>query len=123
MSDICFVFCFFFFKQKTAYEITYGDWSSDVCSSDLRCDFWHRENRQVRDLTDCGIVSSIAYAPRGPLYLQAGFTQLDRKPASYDSGYLENLLLRMFDEAQRIRTQGNALMSVDLSRRTLFSAS
>src|ERR1051325_5517080 len=26
---------FIFFKQKTAYEITYGDWSSDVCSSDL----------------------------------------------------------------------------------------
>src|ERR1051325_5108473 len=26
-----------FFKQKTAYEITYGDWSSDVCSSDLTC--------------------------------------------------------------------------------------
>src|SRR5213079_3535304 len=26
---------FFFFKQKTAYEITTGDWSSDVCSSDL----------------------------------------------------------------------------------------
>ena len=25
------------FKQKTAYEITLGDWSSDVCSSDL-CD-------------------------------------------------------------------------------------
>src|SRR5213082_3313202 len=27
---------FFFFKQKTAYEIVSGDWSSDVCSSDLR---------------------------------------------------------------------------------------
>src|SRR5213075_396221 len=26
---------FFFFKQKTAYEITRRDWSSDVCSSDL----------------------------------------------------------------------------------------
>ena len=26
---------FFFFKQKTAYEITERDWSSDVCSSDL----------------------------------------------------------------------------------------
>ena len=24
-----------FFKQKTAYEIMSGDWSSDVCSSDL----------------------------------------------------------------------------------------
>src|SRR5213075_1531732 len=29
------VFFFFFFKQKTAYEITRRDWSSDVCSSDL----------------------------------------------------------------------------------------
>src|SRR5216117_4607990 len=27
---------FFFFKQKTAYEIRKGDWSSDVCSSDLQ---------------------------------------------------------------------------------------
>src|SRR3546814_5783098 len=28
--------CFFFFKQKTAYEMRISDWSSDVCSSDLR---------------------------------------------------------------------------------------
>src|SRR3546814_4692255 len=28
-------FLFFFFKQKTAYECRIGDWSSDVCSSDL----------------------------------------------------------------------------------------
>src|SRR3546814_16193331 len=33
---MCF-FClvFFFFKQKTAYEMRISDWSSDVCSSDL----------------------------------------------------------------------------------------
>src|SRR3546814_6196613 len=29
-------FVFFFFKQKTAYEVRMSDWSSDVCSSDLR---------------------------------------------------------------------------------------
>src|SRR5216110_3919248 len=29
-------FVFFFFKQKTAYDISSRDWSSDVCSSDLR---------------------------------------------------------------------------------------
>src|SRR3546814_3381142 len=29
------VFIFFFFKQKTAYEMRISDWSSDVCSSDL----------------------------------------------------------------------------------------
>src|SRR3546814_13296553 len=28
-------FCFFFFKQKTAYEMRISDWSSDVCSSYL----------------------------------------------------------------------------------------
>src|SRR3546814_7696650 len=28
---------FFFFKQKTAYEMRISDWSSDVCSSDLDC--------------------------------------------------------------------------------------
>src|SRR3546814_17917868 len=31
---MCFVY-FFFFKQKTAYEMRISDWSSDVCSSDL----------------------------------------------------------------------------------------
>src|SRR3546814_8585021 len=30
------VFLFFFFKQKTAYEMRISDWSSDVCSSDLQ---------------------------------------------------------------------------------------
>src|SRR3546814_5119865 len=30
------LFCFFFFKQKTAYEMRISDWSSDVCSSDLQ---------------------------------------------------------------------------------------
>src|SRR3546814_3083468 len=31
-----FIFCvFFFFKQKTAYDMRISDWSSDVCSSDL----------------------------------------------------------------------------------------
>src|SRR3546814_9164616 len=33
-----YVFFFFFFKQKTAYEMRISDWSSDVCSSDLDVD-------------------------------------------------------------------------------------
>src|SRR3546814_5050574 len=32
----CKMFPFFFFKQKTAYELRISDWSSDVCSSDLK---------------------------------------------------------------------------------------
>src|SRR3546814_10318531 len=42
---------FFFFKQKTAYEMRISDWSSDVCSSDLiiggfRCGGRIRRDRQ-----------------------------------------------------------------------------
>src|SRR3546814_8620558 len=35
MRGVVVVFVFFFFKQKTAYEMRISDWSSDVCSSDL----------------------------------------------------------------------------------------
>src|SRR3546814_175769 len=36
MQYECTMLCFFFFfKQKTAYEMRISDWSSDVCSSDL----------------------------------------------------------------------------------------
>src|SRR3546814_3629451 len=34
-STMCVLVVFFFFKQKTAYEMRISDWSSDVCSSDL----------------------------------------------------------------------------------------
>src|SRR3546814_15549071 len=33
--SVLYLFLFFFFKQKTAYEMRISDWSSDVCSSDL----------------------------------------------------------------------------------------
>src|SRR3546814_5809335 len=46
------LYLFFFFKQKTAYEMRISDWSSDVCSSDLIA---FRSNLDV-----CGV-------PRGSL--------------------------------------------------------
>src|SRR3546814_5430509 len=46
--SLCVFYCllfiwFFFFKQKTAYEMRISDWSSDVCSSDLEADGQWRE--------------------------------------------------------------------------------
>src|SRR3546814_6184472 len=35
MISLILGYFFFFFKQKTAYEMRISDWSSDVCSSDL----------------------------------------------------------------------------------------
>src|SRR3546814_1674470 len=40
---------FFFFKQKTAYEMRISDWSSDVCSSDL-VERVPRRNRETRSI-------------------------------------------------------------------------
>src|SRR3546814_7769579 len=40
---------FFFFKQKTAYDMRIGDWSSDVCSSDLA--EWAAELPEDEDIT------------------------------------------------------------------------
>src|SRR3546814_14512035 len=36
MPRVCVILVFFFFKQKTAYDMRISDWSSDVCSSDLK---------------------------------------------------------------------------------------
>src|SRR3546814_10901332 len=41
-----FLLLFFFFKQKTAYDMRISDWSSDVCSSDL----YVRDQRRPRDV-------------------------------------------------------------------------
>src|SRR5213082_1665347 len=63
---------FFFFKQKTAYEFVSGDWSSDVCSSDLprlrgegRCSPGWRPG-SVRGLRLCRLAAGGLRATLGP---------------------------------------------------------
>src|SRR3546814_533966 len=43
---------FFFFKQKTAYEMRISDWSSDVCSSDLAPLFLREEGFRISGLAE-----------------------------------------------------------------------
>src|SRR3546814_982204 len=54
---------FFFFKQKTAYEMRISDWSSDVCSSDL--------------------MGKVPYAARDPLFW-VHHANVDRMWASWN---------------------------------------
>src|SRR3546814_2970722 len=42
---------FFFFKQKTAYEMRISDWSSDVCSSDLQVRNSYGPDATLGDMT------------------------------------------------------------------------
>src|SRR3546814_9244144 len=75
---------FFFFKQKTAYEMRISDWSSDVCSSDL-------------EASSHGLAQ---YRTEG-LPVQAGaFTNLSRDHLDYH-GDMESYFeakMRLFDE-------------------------
>src|SRR3546814_10188401 len=57
----------FFFKQKTAYEMRSSDWSSDVCSSDLK-QFGHRWIRSF--------LKTRGYSPEFSAILKADFWKI-----------------------------------------------
>src|SRR3546814_1584592 len=57
-------FSFFFFKQKTAYEMRISDWSSDVCSSDLPRRGEEVANAFERNRRDRLIERQLAHARR-----------------------------------------------------------
>src|SRR3546814_983390 len=67
-STLC-DFVFFFFKQKTAYEMRISDWSSDVCSSDLR---WDRCDHRPVARDSCSRTSAPPGKQPGSLPEQTG---------------------------------------------------
>src|SRR3546814_645639 len=83
-----FVVCFFFFKQKTAYEMRISDWSSDVCSSDLGlCGTEEVYFAAFQDGVDGGVMVTASHNPieyNGLKLVRAG-----ARPISGDSGLRE----------------------------------
>src|SRR3546814_471258 len=71
-TDMSRVF-FFFFKQKTAYEMRISDWSSDVCSSDLRAPAVHADLRSphprlaMGDLPEAVLFACTQNSVRSPM--------------------------------------------------------
>src|SRR3546814_1755442 len=57
---VCLLYLFFFFKQKTAYEMRISDWSSDVCSSDLV-----ERRRQRRGVVEADRLGRLALGESG----------------------------------------------------------
>src|SRR3546814_10729256 len=53
-------FNFFFFKQKTAYEMRISDWCSDVCSSDLRVSLWGKRGESLQPYLLKGVKVAIS---------------------------------------------------------------
>src|SRR3546814_4594113 len=92
---------FFFFKQKTAYEMRMSDWSSDVCSSDLslllqmqgmiaeyeRAKIMERNRRGKLHGARRGSINVLSTAPYGYRYIRK---QLDGAPADRKSTRLNS---------------------------------
>src|SRR3546814_4673644 len=60
---------FFFFKQKTAYDMRISDWSSDVCSSDLPVVIFDRDretDRRIACLLERDMIAATAEAVGAP---------------------------------------------------------
>src|SRR3546814_18904104 len=76
------VLFFFFFKQKTAYEMRISDWSSDVCSSDL-------------SLEDDGESPAAPYAHRLDSLAQVPLAQfVGECPSNASAGYPDRMTKR-----------------------------
>src|SRR3546814_3437675 len=69
---------FFFFKQKTAYEMRISDWSSDVCSSDLRA---ADQNAQAHRLLGAEVLAHLADGERADDGADAGGAEQDAEGA------------------------------------------
>src|SRR3546814_9736873 len=70
---------FFFFKQKTAYDVRISDWSSDVCSSDLPKDI---QAAQMSLPFSVALASSIALrAPEIPMLTVSHYLEHIHNPA------------------------------------------
>src|SRR3546814_17618013 len=98
-SGLFAVYFFFFFKQKTAYEMRISDWSSDVCSSDLL----EVAVDALRRTSD-----SVAHELRTPLarlrsHLEEMAESESHSPAS---------IARALDEVERLATMFETVLKV-----------
>src|SRR3546814_7004482 len=89
---------FFFFKQKTAYEMRISDWSSDVCSSDLNmnmyllCSSYASTVNYAWSRRLCGSCSSSSRSGRG---LHNKCCLLSNYDVAQHKQYLDLLLLSL----------------------------
>src|SRR3546814_9903545 len=104
------MYVFFFFKQKTAYEMRISDWSSDVCSSDLA----HRPLGDLGDLRlDPGIVGQFVDALDGD---HGGIHVRDQQLLLAPLGQLDDHVHPLADARSEERRVGKECVSTCRSR-------
>src|SRR3546814_14424022 len=113
---------FFFFKQKTAYEMRISDWSSDVCSSDLTATghvfaAWLppkiAQHYIEREIGDKAVVTSVSPLLPDPKALQAMLDEVRRAGMARALGNplpgIDALSVPVFDHSGNITLALNSL--------------
>src|SRR3546814_2498978 len=111
-SALCFVF--FFFKQKPAFEVRIGDWSSDVCSSDLLLEVERAEPDAIfLDLMmpqgPDGLTTLATLAERGvsaPVIMMSGQAQLADAVRATRLGAFQFIEKPLSPESVLVRSEG-----------------
>src|SRR3546814_17468478 len=95
---------FFFFKQKTAYEMRISDWSSDVCSSDLQV---VAEADRIHRAVGRGQRHDHQEAAGGALDAHALLGHRTRQPRLDAADAVLHLDLRLADRRSRLAADGD----------------
>src|SRR3546814_16508858 len=103
--QFCYSIFFFFFKQKTAYEMRISDWSSDVCSSDLP-----RPARPSRSASLIGVA-----APAMRERARHGGDHVERGEDDADADRLVGPALRARDQIGRASCRESVCQYVEIS--------
>src|SRR3546814_12957075 len=103
---------FFFFKQKTAYEVRISDWSSDVCSSDLGTSYLVGKSDTVVE------VSARLVDLRDGQLLWQGSAKASSAESRGNQSSLAGILLQTVVEqiADTVSDQGNVIAGVASQR-------
>src|SRR3546814_12291601 len=104
------IFDFFFFKQKTAYDMRISDWSSDVCASDLAALFRERMFGKVSFIT-----CATAY-PRNTRYRRRVRLEWVRYPDRVPTGLLRAVQCRAGGSEQSLRVIRHWIVRTDERR-------
>src|SRR3546814_8802228 len=110
---ICFVF--FFFKQKTAYEMRISDWSSDVCSSDLAKAQDYAKLAGFRGVELVSISEgSFGGGPQPPMPYARGMVAAEAKATPVEPGQVANTLTLNFQyrRSEEHTAELQSLMSI-----------
>src|SRR3546814_1909213 len=98
------MFLFFFFKQKTAYEMRISDWSSDVCSSDLIAVSDHPSLDATLALFDSG-VDDVVRKPVHPREILARAAAIRRRLKAI-ANHTDVGQIRVFSDGREDRKSG-----------------